>query len=1175
MSQSGGTKVGFAGMEPYRRGRRGSFQDDQDDQNAFTPISPSMTASRDSPASAVSSSSSASTVSRGSRRFQAAAYMAIASRKACDAKMRRMGPHDELAQLRPLQMKAVQRFASRCGQQRGFLVMHTMGSGKTFIGLAYMANFSQRFPKVVIVPDGLDTPWRTEMVNVSLTSKFQCSVTFLTYTQLSTTSPELLLSYLTNSIVVCDEAHILVRVLRGSNRAAVRKALKAVKHILLMTGTPIQTGWGDLGVLINVCDGNMVLPGTNKRFEQKFQHGNNLSREKKAQWRIRDTLMTYATGLTAGATQAAAAAVLAASGRSKAAGVVGLLWSGLSLYSMLYHEQKIEHLMSIDAQQAADAVSKYVSFFDYNLLEEDNKQLSDFPGLFQGEEMRVSVALTEFQNRQWLTNMRPTYRSSNTPEADLEVFADVDLDELNDGADYDPDWTDASTQEDFDETAFRLRMRALGNLSASLLEYTPVRMQAPPAKPSNMPNLPSKASLASVGNQPFQARARPPLQRDVPEHVFTCPKFEKVVELCMQARVHHHFLPVVYSNFKKNGIEALSAYLTSRDLPHIVIHPQDDPDIRKRLVAIANLPHKLYTSIKGQIMPLEDMSDLEARMVHERLLELTSNDALPVQHELQGEWQKKSDEQAAKVQEYLSNLVQARTQQEKDACEAAFDAAVKLFHSSYKKLHLTDVEQKAAYLKLFKDLPTLEQAQSLWDKNSKVLYTKEWTDKANPIILEYERLVTEIIRGAEATDASQRSMTKLLYMIQLIKAINNTMFEDTKHGQRLWDPIRDQVPFCVLLHPDIREGVGFDLAPTMVCLEVPDGIGNRDQIYARVLRSVNQLKRTLSFVDGTFLCGEQSIPASTAQDEYSSFMKQHVRRGWFGTKTLTTEEEANLSREWRLKSRRPWRVTKKVVQLISGMAPNLWEVPVALRACVPSLPKYFSIPDVMAYWWGENSDVYYNSDKDATNTLMEYDALVQRLKDKRSMQAKTLPSIVNIDVNVEIPFRFSLRWGVKHADNLSEAEVLRRFGKQSYLFVLWNTIRRFKGPSIFRLCTFASPLVLPEYLQFGKAWQDAVDKDQYYLSYKRYLKGIKNFSAFTADNTTFEINLKQKEQIDKMLRVFKDTIDDSTVGCVTTSSRTNPCDLWIPRATEDEQEQNSRKETSCTKRHDLVVDLPR
>lgn len=61
---------------------------------------------------------------------------------------------------------------------------------------------------------------------------------------------------------------------------------------------------------------------------------------------------------------------------------------------------------------------------------------------------------------------------------------------------------------------------------------------------------------------------------------------------------------------------------------------------------------------------------------------------------------------------------------------------------------------------------------------------------------------------------------------------------------------KEYVPMCILLHPDIKEGLSFTMQPEMMVLEVPLGIGNRDQIYARIIRALT-------------LTAQEGIPDST------------------------------------------------------------------------------------------------------------------------------------------------------------------------------------------------------------------------------------------------------------------------------------------------------------------------
>jgi hypothetical protein len=52
-------------------------------------------------------------------------------------------------------------------------------------------------------------------------------------------------------------------------------------------------------------------------------------------------------------------------------------------------------------------------------------------------------------------------------------------------------------------------------------------------------------------------------------------------------------------------------------------------------------------------------------------------------------------------------------------------------------------------------------------------------------------------------------------------------------------------PICAVLHPDLIEGISFPMSPNMYVLEVPEGFGKRDQIYARILRFIYDSEPTI------------------------------------------------------------------------------------------------------------------------------------------------------------------------------------------------------------------------------------------------------------------------------------------------------------------------------------------
>jgi hypothetical protein len=130
------------------------------------------------------------------------------------------------------------------------------------------------------------------------------------------------------------------------------------------------------------------------------------------------------------------------------------------------------------------------------------------------------------------------------------------------------------------------------------------------------------------------------------------------------------------------------------------------------------------------------------------------------------------------------------------------------------------------------------------------------------------------------------------------------------------------VPVCVILHPDIREGISFEFSPKIVCIEMPYGVGNLEQINARVLRSVNTHKRQICFLDGTFRFQTNADNEGTATTH-----SIHVLRA------------------------RPWRATKDVVHLVSNELQTRVHMPhwvKFLRKYNKKIPEFLEFPTRVA-----------------------------------------------------------------------------------------------------------------------------------------------------------------------------------------------------------------------------------
>jgi hypothetical protein len=1066
--------------------------------------------------------------------------------------------------LRDVQSAAVTRFVARCGSQRGFLVWHTMGSGKTAIGLAFMANFSAKFKRCIIVPDGLDTAWKKDMKDFFLSREFVCSVVFITYSALETMSGKDL-GVMKDAIVVCDEAHKLVATLRGPARANVRAALKSCHRILLLTGTPVQSGWGDLGVLVNVVDGTPFIPGTTDRFIAQFPKRDTLDPATRTRWRLFDEAFSwiYNYKTVAGTVSAAIGMATLAPAAVIAIGAASLMYAAGLAYNQLIFDNQLRELADIDIDKVVKKVEPYVSFFDYNTLKETDETLKDYPVILDGEEQRVSVSPSGFQLELWRASQAPSNRQTN---ADLIMFADVDIDETSEGSAFERDWTDASVRETFDVNAYRLRMRVLGNLSTMCSMYTTVREPVTTERPTTRD---FNTTLAKIGNRAYKAVAlkdavsvarqqRADASMEMQTYLstmqfqaaFKCEKFDKAVEFCLAARTQHNYLPVVYSNVDKYGFQLFSAYLTSLGLAHIVIHPQDDPIVRGRLVGVANLPHRLFTM------------DSETKKISPVTPTTKSDHAILCSASMQRDCL----DHAAELTELFKALTTAT------AGENAARAAMNI-HANGSPAFESALD---AYLKA----STARSEAAVQHEKKKVeLSFDQWFDHVSttPSPVHEKRVFRPGTFPKEADygamcqlRANSWNQADVFARLKFLYA-NSTQvpIPTTEEGKdRNWHSVNDETPFCVLLHPDIREGIGFDLAPSMICLEVPDGVGNRDQIYARVLRSVNAQKRMCAFVDETFMCSARGMKNGA---ERKKILSEETKNGGF--------------------SSRSWRVTKRVYQLMLGTAPQMMLIPSWVRFFSPDMPRYLPIPDLTDLLWKpSDGGVVVRTARIKTVAALNARHNAEHEASSESMKAKQFTEIKQLVDSGSISdawiFTGQIRWEYFKSLYRLPADWSPEKVQEEMTPVTWASratdpmgaicdvvcclLNFYRYPRTVSPCKAAAwfwRFTSGKYWNFFEEYNKRVKNGEMVMSYERFLKDVRNFDPMTGDEATVNMNLKSSELLLQMRDAFTKGSQDAKAVCKMTNNPTDGCTIWKPD-TEEAQKTAASNKDSCVYQQD-------
>ncbi|MFZ9596346.1 MAG: helicase-related protein [Bdellovibrionia bacterium] len=191
-------------------------------------------------------------------------------------------------------------------EQKGLLLYHSMGSGKTFIALS-AAEKKQGKEIILLVPDFLKSHWSSEMkkFGVKNPSRYH-AVAF-------SESEKILKMDLSQSLVILDEAHKLISKIRNSFGSESERLihlyekLKSANQLLLLSGTPIFNDSLDLSYIANLIDPThhypidqtdfkteymQIRPGTS--FFRGFTSESNLMLIAVPQWVFFGSLLTFA-----------------------------------------------------------------------------------------------------------------------------------------------------------------------------------------------------------------------------------------------------------------------------------------------------------------------------------------------------------------------------------------------------------------------------------------------------------------------------------------------------------------------------------------------------------------------------------------------------------------------------------------------------------------------------------------------------------------------------------------------------------------------------------------------------------------------------------------------------------------------------------------------------------------
>lgn len=148
--------------------------------------------------------------------------------------------------------------AGKLQKQRGLLVYHGLGSGKTLTSIFAAEQTKQ--PTQVITPASLGNNFKKELVKADAKGKYNVT-SFDKFIR----HPE----DLSGKNLIVDEAHHL-RNTDTKRSKIIENAAHAANKVILLTGTPIQNKPSEIAPLINTVKGSKILPERESDFNAKY-----------------------------------------------------------------------------------------------------------------------------------------------------------------------------------------------------------------------------------------------------------------------------------------------------------------------------------------------------------------------------------------------------------------------------------------------------------------------------------------------------------------------------------------------------------------------------------------------------------------------------------------------------------------------------------------------------------------------------------------------------------------------------------------------------------------------------------------------------------------------------------------------------------------------------------------
>lgn len=262
-------------------------------------------------------------------------------------------------------------------EQKGILINHYMGTGKTLLGIAFAENYQEN-PVIILAPKFLESQWMTELDKFGVKNKNRYQ--FISYDDAINKSLSSI--NITKHIIIADEVHNVIKNMQTYNQSYnlqysnIYANLRNAYKFIGLSGTPIFNDESDIAYLINLVAQKDLMPTNKETFrlaytsiipERQFFRGyltennffNNIALPTSLMFFSMSAMLTFTSEFSL-------------MGIGALTGILGGVFIPVAINNIL--DLSDYKLRKLDPQLMSPIFNEYVSYFKF-----DEKSFKEFP----------------------------------------------------------------------------------------------------------------------------------------------------------------------------------------------------------------------------------------------------------------------------------------------------------------------------------------------------------------------------------------------------------------------------------------------------------------------------------------------------------------------------------------------------------------------------------------------------------------------------------------------------------------------------------------------------------------------------------------------------------------------------------------------------------------------------